>query len=156
MNNGHYEHKNSFHQYYLNESYPFVMDSRNIDMNRGGRPQQWQQPQQQQQQQWQQPQQQPPQQQWQQPQQQQQQQWQQPQQQQPQQQQSQQNKCQCDGNEALCVSIPVPITVVLLGTKLQVELPCIRITSEEDITPVLKKLIKSLGGLLGGSGSTSS
>ncbi|EJQ03176.1 hypothetical protein IE3_05547 [Bacillus cereus BAG3X2-1] len=142
MNNGHYEHKNSFHQYYPNESYPFVMDSRNIDMNRGGRPQQWQQPQQQ-----------PPQQQWQQPQQQQpqQQQW-----QQPQQQQSQQNKCQCDGNEALCVSIPVPITVVLLGTKLQVELPCIRITSEEDITPVLKKLIKSLGGLLGGSGSTSS
>ncbi|PFQ61328.1 hypothetical protein COK21_27480 [Bacillus cereus] len=144
MNNGHYEHKNSFHQYYPNESYPFVMDSRNMDMNRGGRPQQWQQPQQQ-----------PPQQ-WQQPQQQQQQQWQQPQQQQPQQQQSQQNKCQCDGNEALCVSIPVPITVVLLGTKLQVELPCIRITSEEDITPVLKKLIKSLGGLLGGSGSTSS
>ncbi|PEE14423.1 hypothetical protein CON53_30130, partial [Bacillus cereus] len=101
MNNGHYEHKNSFHQYYPNESYPFVMDSRNIDMNRGGRPQQWQQPQQQ-----------PPQQQ-----------WQQPQQQQPQQQQSQQNKCQCDGNEALCVSIPVPIPVVLLGTKLQVELP---------------------------------
>ncbi|MGU3369275.1 hypothetical protein [Bacillus mycoides] len=122
MNNGHYEHKNSFHQYYPNESYPFAMDSRNIDMNRGGRPQQWQQPQQQQQQQ----------------------------------QQSQQYKCQCDGNEALCVSIPVPITVVLLGTKLQVELPCIRITSEEDITPALKKLIKSLGGLLGGSDSTSS
>ncbi|MEH6934519.1 hypothetical protein V7038_20450, partial [Bacillus sp. JJ783] len=77
-------------------------------------------------------------------------------QQQQQLQQQQQYKCQCDGNEALCVSIPVPITVVLLGTKLQVELPCIRITSEEDITPVLKKLIKSLGGLLGGSGSTSS
>ncbi|GLV61726.1 hypothetical protein Bmyc01_03960 [Bacillus mycoides] len=136
MNNGHYEYKNSFHQYYPNESYPFVMDNRNIDMSRGVRPQQWQQ--------------------WQQPQQQQQQP--QPQQQQPQQQQQQQQqyKCQCDGKEALCVSIPVPITVVLLGTKLQVELPCIRITSEEDITPVLKKLIKSLGGLLGGSGSTSS
>ncbi|TBX78429.1 hypothetical protein E0M25_10090 [Bacillus mycoides] len=127
MNNGHYEYKNSFHQYYPNESYPFVMNNRNIDMSRGVRPQQWQQLQQ----------------------------WQ--QQQQPQQpQQQQQYKCQCDGNEALCVSIPVPITVVLLGTKLQVELPCIRITSEEDITPVLKKLIKSLGGLLGGSGSTSS
>jgi len=122
MNNGHYEYKNSFHQYYPNESYPFVMDSRNIDMSRGVRPQQWQ-----------------------------------PQQQQPQQQpQQQQYKCQCDGKEALCVSIPVPITVVLLGTKLQVELPCIRITTEEDITPVLKKLIKSLGGLLGGSGSNSS
>ena len=122
MNNGHYEYNNSFHQYYPNESYPFVMDNRNIDMSRGGRPQQWQQfhPQQQQQQQ------------------------------------QQQYKCQCDGKEALCVSIPVPITVVLLGTKLQVELPCIRITSEEDITPVLKKLIKSLGGLLGGAGNTSS
>ncbi|HDR7320528.1 hypothetical protein ACQ3VF_08135 [Bacillus toyonensis] len=134
MNNGHYEYKNSFHQYYPNESYPFVMDNRNIDMSRGVRPQQWQQLQQwqqQQQQQQQQPQQQP-------------------------QQQQQQYKCQCDGKEALCVSIPVPITVVLLGTKLQVELPCIRITSEEDITPVLKKLIKSLGGLLGGSGSSSS
>lgn len=133
MNNGHYEYKNSFHQYYPNESYPFVMDNRNIDMSRGVRPQQWQQLQQWQQQQ--------------------------PQQQQPQQQQQQpqqQYKCQCDGKEALCVSIPVPITVVLLGTKLQVELPCIRITSEEDITPVLKKLIKSLGGLLGGSGSSSS
>ena len=47
MNNGHYEYKNSFHQYYPNESYPFVMDSRNIDMSRGVRPQQWQ-PQQQQ------------------------------------------------------------------------------------------------------------
>ncbi|KNH36932.1 hypothetical protein ACS75_26185 [Bacillus thuringiensis] len=135
MNNGHYEYKNSFHQYYPNESYPFVMDNRNIDMSRGVRPQQWQQLQQ-----------------WQQQQQQQQQQP----QQQPQQQQQQQYKCQCDGKEALCVSIPVPITVVLLGTKLQVELPCIRITSEEDITPVLKKLIKSLGGLLGGSGSSSS
>ncbi|WP_259417624.1 hypothetical protein [Bacillus toyonensis] len=127
MNNGHYEYKNSFHQYYPNEPYPFVMDNRNIDMSRGVRPQQWQQLQQ----------------------------WQQ-QQQQPQQQPQQQYKCQCDGKEALCVSIPVPITVVLLGTKLQVELPCIRITSEEDITPVLKKLIKSLGGLLGGSGSSSS
>ncbi|MGG0235172.1 hypothetical protein [Bacillus tropicus] len=122
MNNGHYEYNNSFHQYYPNESYPFVMDNRNIDMSRGGRPQQWQQFQPQQQQQ----------------------------------QQQQQYKCQCDGKEALCVSIPVPITVVLLGTKLQVELPCIRITSEEDITPVLKKLIKSLGGLLGGAGNTSS
>lgn len=130
MNNGHYEYKNSFHQYYPNESYPFVMDNRNIDMSRGVRPQQWQQLQQWQQQQ--------------------------PPQQQQQQQQQQQYKCQCDGKEALCVSIPVPITVVLLGTKLQVELPCIRITSEEDIKPVLKKLIKSLGGLLGGSGSTSS
>ncbi|HDX9656939.1 TPA: hypothetical protein ROY05_001529 [Bacillus toyonensis] len=144
MNNGHYEYKNSFHQYYPNESYPFVMDNRNIDMSRGVRPQQWQQLQQWQQQQ---PQQQQPQQQPQQQQQQPQQQQQQPQ---------QQYKCQCDGKEALCVSIPVPITVVLLGTKLQVELPCIRITSEEDITPVLKKLIKSLGGLLGGSGSSSS
>ncbi|EEK53412.1 hypothetical protein bcere0004_52660 [Bacillus cereus BGSC 6E1] len=105
-------------------------------MSRGGRPQQWQQFQ--------------PQQQQQQPQQQQQ------QQQQSQQQPQQQYKCQCDGKEALCVSIPVPITVVLLGTKLQVELPCIRITSEEDITPVLKKLIKSLGGLIGGAGNTSS
>ncbi|PDZ82091.1 hypothetical protein CON93_28455 [Bacillus toyonensis] len=128
MNNGHYEYKNSFHQYYPNESYPFVMDNRNIDMSRGVRPQQWQQLQQ----------------------------WQQQQQQQQQQQPQQQYKCQCDGKEALCVSIPVPITVVLLGTKLQVELPCIRITSEEDITPVLKKLIKSLGGFLGGSGSSSS
>ncbi|MES5919393.1 hypothetical protein QCI44_15270 [Bacillus cereus group sp. RP37] len=135
MNNGHYEYENSFHPYYPNESYRFVMDNRNIDMSRGIRPQQWQHQQQHQQHQQQQPQQQ--------------------QQQQPQQQ-SQQYKCKCDGKEALCVSIPVPITVVLLGTKLQVELPCIRITSEEDIKPILKKLIKSLGGLLGGSGSTSS
>ena len=130
MNNGHYEYNNSFHQYYPNESYPFVMDNRNIDMSRGGRPQQWEQFQ---------PQPEP-----------------QPRQQRQERQQEQQYKCQCDGKEALCVSIPVPITVVLLGTKLQVELPCIRITSEEDITPVLKKLIKSLGGLLGGAGNTSS
>ncbi|MBJ7985643.1 hypothetical protein [Bacillus cereus] len=42
MNNGHYEYKNSFHQYYPNESYPFAMDNRNIDMSRGVRPHRYQ------------------------------------------------------------------------------------------------------------------
>ncbi|MFB9760350.1 hypothetical protein [Ectobacillus funiculus] len=110
MYNGHYGYTNAFYQYYPYDSYPLVMDSRNMDMSRGIRPQQSQQPQQ----------------------------------------------CQCDGSEALCVSVPVPLTVVLFGTKLQVELECLKITSEQDITPALQKLVRSLGGLLGGSGSTSS
>ncbi|HDR4563280.1 TPA: hypothetical protein QCQ58_005411, partial [Bacillus luti] len=43
MYNGHYGYTNSFHQSYPFDSYPFVMDSKNIDMSRGIRPQQLQQ-----------------------------------------------------------------------------------------------------------------
>ncbi|HET7579906.1 MAG TPA: hypothetical protein VFK33_11555 [Bacillales bacterium] len=58
--------------------------------------------------------------------------------------------CHCNGNELLCLSIPSPITAVLLGNKLQVELPCIRITSEKDLTPVVEQLLTSLSQALGG------
>ncbi|MBA4536683.1 hypothetical protein H1Z61_05875 [Bacillus aquiflavi] len=43
------------------------------------------------------------------------------------------NSC-CTGNEILCISIPSPIDIVLLGIQLQIELPCLRITSPSTLS----------------------
>jgi hypothetical protein len=58
----------------------------------------------------------------------------------------------CQGTEILCISIPCPITIVLLGLTLTLELPCVRLTSPNlltpsDITDILQSLINLLGAL---------
>jgi hypothetical protein len=62
----------------------------------------------------------------------------------------------CTGNEILCVSIPCPIDIVLLGLQLRLELPCIRLTSQGD-TPLgeadVQQLIRVLTGILGNLGN---
>ncbi|RST72018.1 hypothetical protein D4T97_017305 [Siminovitchia acidinfaciens] len=61
----------------------------------------------------------------------------------------------CDGTEILCVSIPCPVTVVLLGLQLQLELPCIRLTSPGSLTAEqLQQLLAILTGIIGGLGSS--
>lgn len=66
----------------------------------------------------------------------------------------------CTGDEILCIGIPCPIDVVVLGIELQIELPCVRITSPTDLTDeqiqqllgVLTTILSSLGDLgLGGT-----
>lgn len=60
----------------------------------------------------------------------------------------------CDGSEILCVSIPCPVTVVLLGLQLQLELPCIRLTSPDELTAEqIQQLLALLSGIIGGLGS---
>lgn len=59
----------------------------------------------------------------------------------------------CDGTEILCVSIPCPVTVVVLGLTLDLELPCVRLTSAEPLSPaqvsaLLQALISLLNGLI--------
>ncbi|MFZ5988945.1 MAG: hypothetical protein ACOYWZ_17725 [Bacillota bacterium] len=62
----------------------------------------------------------------------------------------------CQGNEILCISIPCPVTIVLLGLTLQLELPCIRLTSQDGLTgdqvnqllQVLTSLLGNLGGII--------
>ncbi|MFC4321265.1 hypothetical protein [Litchfieldia salsa] len=69
----------------------------------------------------------------------------------------QQNQCPegcCEGNELLCVSIPCPITIVLLGLELQLELPCIRLTSQDNLTPdQVQQLLGFLSNLIGNLGT---
>lgn len=68
---------------------------------------------------------------------------------------SQQQQCPegcCQGTEILCISIPCPITIVLLGLTLNLELPCVRLTSPgilspADITELLQTLINLLAAL---------
>ncbi|EZP76791.1 hypothetical protein H839_09353 [Parageobacillus genomosp. 1] len=56
----------------------------------------------------------------------------------------------CQGDEILCISIPCPITIVLLGLELQLELPCIRLTSPDNLTPTqAQQILASLTNLLG-------
>lgn len=40
----------------------------------------------------------------------------------------------CEGTEILCLSIPCPVNIVLLGISLELELPCIRLTSPIPLT----------------------
>ncbi|MGP4107906.1 hypothetical protein [Virgibacillus sp. L01] len=59
----------------------------------------------------------------------------------------------CQGDELLCVSIPCPVTIVLLGLELQLELPCIRLTSEDNLTPdQAQQILDFLSNLLGNLG----
>ncbi|WP_216830690.1 hypothetical protein [Alkalihalobacterium elongatum] len=62
----------------------------------------------------------------------------------------------CTGNEILCVGIPCPIDIVLLGIELQVELPCVRITSPagqltqdqiQQLLGVLTGILEALGNI---------
>ncbi|OAT74548.1 hypothetical protein A7K69_02235 [Parageobacillus thermoglucosidasius] len=66
---------------------------------------------------------------------------------------SQQSQCSegcCQGDEILCISIPCPITIVLLGLELQLELPCVRLTSPDNLTPAqAQQILASLTNLLG-------
>jgi hypothetical protein len=60
----------------------------------------------------------------------------------------------CQGDEILCISIPCPITIVLLGLELQLELPCIRLTSPDNLTPTqTQQILASLTNLLGNLGT---
>lgn len=60
----------------------------------------------------------------------------------------------CTGEEILCIGIPCPIDIVLLGVELQVELPCVRVTSPEDLTDAqVQELLAVLTGVLGGLGN---
>ncbi|WP_026674850.1 hypothetical protein [Alkalihalobacterium bogoriense] len=55
----------------------------------------------------------------------------------------------CTGDEILCIGIPCPIDIVLLGIELQVELPCVRISSPEDLTEdQVQQLVGVLQGIL--------
>lgn len=59
------------------------------------------------------------------------------------------------GNELVCVSIPCPIRIVLLGglLDLTVTLPCLTIASTNELTPAqLAALLRLLTDLLGGLG----
>ena len=60
----------------------------------------------------------------------------------------------CTGNELLCISIPCPITIVLLGLTLQLELPCVKLTSQDILTGAqISQLTQVLSGILGSLGS---
>lgn len=59
----------------------------------------------------------------------------------------------CTGTEILCVSIPCPVQIVLLGIDLTLELPCLRLNSGSDLTgEQITQLLGVLQGLLGGLG----
>jgi hypothetical protein len=67
----------------------------------------------------------------------------------------------CSGTELLCISIPCPIEVVLLGgaIDLTVNLPCLQIGSTNPLTDaqlalLLGLLRRLLGGLTGGGTGT--
>lgn len=68
----------------------------------------------------------------------------------------------CTGDEILCVSIPCPIDIVLLGIDLRLELPCVRLSSGSPLTSaqlgqilqVLQSLLGGIGGALPGAGGT--
>jgi len=62
----------------------------------------------------------------------------------------------CNGTEILCTSIPCPINIVLLGIRLQIEIPCIRVSSPLTLTPeqvqsllqVIINIITNLGSII--------
>lgn len=59
----------------------------------------------------------------------------------------------CTGDEILCISIPCPINIVLLGLDLNLELPCVRLSSGSPLTgDQIQQLLQVLGSLLGGLG----
>ena len=60
----------------------------------------------------------------------------------------------CTGDEILCISIPCPITIVLLGLELQLNLPCLSLTSVDNLsTSQVEQLLGFLANLLGNLGS---
>ena len=62
----------------------------------------------------------------------------------------------CTGDEILCISIPCPISIVLLGLDLQLELPCIRLSTVNGLSAAqTQQLLGVLANLLGALGSIS-
>lgn len=62
----------------------------------------------------------------------------------------------CTGTEILCVSIPCPITIVLLGLTLTLNLPCIRLTSTTPLSAAqTNQIIQLLTTILGSLGNLS-
>lgn len=60
----------------------------------------------------------------------------------------------CTGTEILCISIPCPINIVLLGLNLTLELPCVRLTSTTPLTATqTNSIMQSLTRILGSIGS---
>ncbi|ERJ13124.1 hypothetical protein [Haloplasma contractile] len=58
------------------------------------------------------------------------------------------NGC-CQLDDLLCVSIPEPVQIVLLGIPLTLELPCLRLFSDEEITTEqVNDIIQFISGLL--------
>lgn len=63
------------------------------------------------------------------------------------------NDC-CKGNELLCISIPEPITIVVLGNTLRLELPCLRLTSEDSLSgEEASTILAALTRILGAAGA---
>lgn len=60
----------------------------------------------------------------------------------------------CDGSELLCISIPCPVQIVLLGAlNLELEIPCIRLSSQGGLTGAqANQLLGLLTGILGAVG----
>ncbi|MED1602505.1 hypothetical protein [Alkalihalophilus marmarensis] len=60
----------------------------------------------------------------------------------------------CTGNEILCLGIPSPIDIVLLGLELQLELPCVRLTAPNPLTDgQISQLLQVLQGILAAIGN---
>ena len=60
----------------------------------------------------------------------------------------------CTGDEILCISIPCPIDIVLLGIDLTLELPCVRLSSNSPLTAAQNnQIIQLLTRVLGSLGS---
>lgn len=68
-----------------------------------------------------------------------------------------QNTCPagcCTGDEILCISIPCPISIVLLGIDLTLELPCVRLTSTSPLTATqTNQLVQAVTKILGSLGT---
>lgn len=61
----------------------------------------------------------------------------------------------CGGNEILCVSIPCPITIVLLGITLTLNLPCLSLSSADGVGGTeVAPLVNALSSLLANLGTT--
>ncbi len=57
----------------------------------------------------------------------------------------------CTGTEILCISIPCPVTIVLLGITLTLNLPCLSLSSPNPLTGAqTDQLLGALRGVLGG------
>lgn len=60
----------------------------------------------------------------------------------------------CQPNDILCISIPCPIQIVLLGLQLNLELPCLRLSSGTPLTAEqVNQILEFLGSFLGNLGN---